>query len=169
MKFREKINKKDLFKYPRYWYYISTTLTAKKCRLTPINTEHCFYCNPSEFDVKRISVGPTIAHCLTAIHYYSKSKYNIYRTVRKVKAVRPYKVRDARVTLEGWLVKPVSFVKVGRLSIPHVRKKMGRVIRESASDNNLRRSAKVLKWWKDKDLNQFIKSVRFKDALKVTA
>jgi hypothetical protein len=157
MNFKEKINEKDLFKIPRYWYHISTTLKHKRIRLKPRDNDAGFNRNDSEPEVKRTCVGPSISHCFAAVPYDSDDTFNIYRTSRKVKAVRPYDIYDSHITLEGWLLRPVSFIKIGSLSLLYVQNKLGSVIQESASSGSLRRTTKVLKWWQNKDLTRFIR------------
>lgn len=66
----------------------------------------------TEPDVKRICVGPSIIHCLSAIPAFCDG-YNIYRTINKVKAHFPYDVTDAHITHERWLLEPTEFKLIG--------------------------------------------------------
>lgn len=155
---KKRIRMDCLYKTPRYWYHISTTLTKKREYLTPWDNSKGFNRNPCEPDVKRTCVAPTVAHCLTAVPYPPGEKFTIYRTARKCIAKFAKGVYDSNVTLEGWIQIPTMFVRVGTLSLPYVAKREGvNVIDEAASGSDVRQCGKVLAWWKRHKVERFIK------------
>lgn len=157
---RKLLRKKSLFENPRYWYHISTTLTHKREYLTPWDNSKGFNRSSAEPDVKRTCVGPSVAHCFTAVPYSPGEKYIIYRTAQKVKAKKADGVYDASVTCEGWIQTPMMFVRIGTLSLRSMSRKIGRdLIEECASGGNdtLCCNGKVLAWWKRQKVDQYIK------------
>lgn len=155
---RKKLNRSTLFKYPRYWYHISTTLKNKRHYLTPWDNSKGFNRNPREPDVKRTCVAPSVPHCLAAVPYSTGEKFVIYRTARKVRVTPATNVFDEEVTLEGWVQIPMLFVRVGRLSLPYIEAMEGKdIIEEAASNNSLKQSRKVLRWWQKQKLHRYIK------------
>jgi|ERR1035437_605087 hypothetical protein len=152
------LRKRSLFENPRYWYHISTTLKHNREYLTPWDNSKGFNRSPSEPDVKRTCVGPSIAHCFTAVPYCSGEKYIIYRTAQKVKATPARDVYDANVTCEGWIQTPMMFVRIGTLSLRSMTNKIGiSITDECASGDDTRRTGKVLAWWKRQKLYLYIK------------
>ena len=150
--------KRSIFKTPRYWYHVSSTLSDKKVYLKPWDNSKGFNRTNNEPDVPRICVAPSVEHCLTAIPYYPGDKYVIYRTARKIKATQAHGVFDASVTKEGWIEKPCMFVRVGTLSLPQVSEGEGKdIICETASGDDIRQCGKVLAWWKRSYLRKYIK------------
>ena len=155
---RKQPRKRSLFENPRYWYHISTTLKHKREYLTPWDNSKGFNRSSSEPDVKRTCVGPSVAHCFTAVPYCSGEKYIIYRTAQKVKATQARGVYDASVTQEGWIQTPTMFVRIGTLSLRSMTKQMGTsIIDECASGSDTRWTGKVLAWWKRQKLYLYIK------------
>ena len=155
----KKSSKKSVYDYRRYWYHVSTTLKTKYVYLIPWGEDEGVNRGGLEPDGRRICVSPTIEQCITAIPYYLRYVVNIYRTKSKVKASSPRKVFDSRITKEGWLHKPTSFIKVGVLNFKDVEQglKVNNVISEAASMGEPRQSGKVLKWWKKAKIKRFIK------------
>ena len=152
------LRKRSLFENPRYWYHISTTLTKKREYLTPWDNSKGFNRSSAEPDVKRTCVGPSVAHCLTAVPYSPGEKYILYRTAQKVKANEAKGVYDANVTLEGWIQTPMMFVRIGTLSLRSMTKRLGTsIIDECASGSDTRWTGKVLAWWKRQKLYLYIK------------
>ena len=155
---RKKLRKRYLFENPRYWYHISTTLTHKREYLTPWDNSKGFNRSSAEPDVKRTCVGPSIAHCFTAVPYSPGEKYIIYRTAQKVKAKKADGVYDASVTCEGWIQTPMMFMRIGTLSLRSMTKQIGTtIIDECASGSDTRWTGKVLAWWKRQKLYLYIK------------
>ena len=155
---RKLLRKKSLFENPRYWYHISTTLKHKREYLTPWDNSKGFNRSSSEPDVKRTCVGPSVAHCFTAVPYCSGEKYIIYRTAQKIKATQARGVYDANVTCEGWIQTPTMFVRIGTLSLRSMTKQIGTtIIDECASGSDTRYTGRVLAWWKRQKVNRFIK------------
>ena len=155
---RKTLRKKSLFENPRYWYHISTTLTHKREYLTPWDNSKGFNRSSSEPDVKRTCVGPSVAHCFTAVPYCSGEKYIIYRTTRKVRATETKDVYDANVTLEGWIQQPTMFERTGTLSLRSMSRQICKnIIDECASGSDTRYTGRVLAWWKRQKVNRFIK------------
>ena len=155
---RKQLRKKSLFENPRYWYHISTTLKQKRHYLTPWDNSKGFNRSSAEPDEKRTCVGPSVAHCLTAVPYSPGEKYIVYRTAQKVKATEAKGVYDANVTLEGWIQTPMMFVRIGTLSLPKVSREIGKpVIDECASGSDTRWTGKVLAWWIRRNPNKYIK------------
>jgi hypothetical protein len=66
-------------------------------------------CDQDEPCVQRICVCPTVVGCFMAANY-TEGYCRVYRTRNKVWAVKPYKVYDAKVTGEMWLIEPTEFV-----------------------------------------------------------
>lgn len=153
----KQVGKKSIYDGKRYWYHISTTLRHKRVHLFPkgdgINR------GGAEPDGKRICVSPTVEQCLTAIPYTLDARCTIYKTEKKVKADKPKDVFDAKVTQEGWIQMPTTFVKVGKIRLGDVEKGLGveHVVEEAASSGHASSSGKVLKWWKRAKIDRFIK------------
>lgn len=155
---RKTLRKKSLFKNPRYWYHISTTLTNKREYLKPWDNSKGFNRSSAEPDVKRTCVGPSVAHCLTAVPYSPGEKYIVYRTAQKVKATKATGVYDAGMTLEGWIQTPMMFKRIGKLSLRSMSRKIGKdLICECATEGDLRRTRDVLRWWQRHKINRHIK------------
>lgn len=155
---RKQLRKKSLFENPRYWYHISTTLTNKREYLKPWDNSKGFNRSSAEPDVKRTCVGPSVAHCLTAVPYSPGEKYIVYRTAQKVKATKAQGVYDSNVTREGWIQTPMLFVRIGTLSLSKVSRKVGgHIIDECASGSDTRVTGKVLKWWQRQKVDHYIK------------
>jgi hypothetical protein len=155
---RKKLRKKSLFKNPRYWYHISTTLKHKREYLKPWDNSKGFNRSGSEPDVHRTCVGPSVAHCFAAVPYSPGEKFIIYRTARKIKATPSYGVYDATVTCEGWIQTPMMFVRIGTLSLRSISQKTGTpLIDECASGSDIRWTGKVLKWWQRRKVDHYIK------------
>lgn len=155
---RKPLRKKSLFKTPRYWYHISTTLKHKREYLTPWDNSKGFNRSSSEPDVKRTCVGLSVAHCLAAVPYYHGEKFIVYRTARKIKAYKPREVYDSHVTLEGWIQTPTMFVRIGTLSLGSISRKIDKpLIDECASGSDTRYTGKVLKWWQRRKVERYIK------------
>jgi len=108
---------------------------------------------------KRICVAPSVEQCITAIPYYLGTILTIYRTKSPVKAKKAKGVFDVKITQEGWIQIPTSFVKVGILKFEDVEKFLGieNVVEEAASEGLLRRSRRVLNWWNKARIRRFIK------------
>lgn len=70
--------------------------------------------------VPRICVCPTVAGCFIAACYTEGYK-RVYRTRRKVWAVEPYNVYDAKITGEMWLLEPTEFVQVHDFSEDEIK------------------------------------------------
>lgn len=90
------------------------TLNKRKLKLSPrIRGENR---SDSEPRVARICVAPSIEHCLTAVPY-SNYKFNVYRTLRKVRAKPAMEIIDAGVTKEHWITKRVNWIQVGMIDL----------------------------------------------------
>lgn len=150
--------KRSIFKTPRYWYHISSTLSDKKVYLKPWDNSKGFNRAYSEPDVPRTCVAPSVEHCLTAVPYCPGDKYVIYRTARKVKATQAHGVFDAHITNEGWIQKPCMFTRIGTLSLRQVSDGEKKdIIGEAASGDDPRQCGKVLAWWKRRRIKKYIK------------
>lgn len=149
-----------LFNRKRYWYHISTTLKKDVEHLIPWGNKKG--CNRSDYepDGERICVAPTIEQCITAVPYILSQTFTIYRTNACVKAMKPHGVFDMKVTGEGWLQIPTTFVKVGSLDFEDVERglKVENVIEQAASLGEAPYSGKVLRWWKRARIKRFVKS-----------
>lgn len=153
-------NKKhSIYNQLRYWYHISTTLGDKHITLIPWDEDSSSNRGGLEPLGKRICVAPTIEQCITAIPYYLGSVCNIYRTKSKIKADAPNNVFDSKITHEGWLYDPTSFIKIGVLKFRDVEKELGisDVIDEAASLSDIKESKKVLQWWQQANIKKLIK------------
>jgi hypothetical protein len=154
------LKSKDLYSKKRYWYHVSTTLKKKTVHLVPWDDIKGFNRASHEPEGNRICVAPTIEQCITAIPYYLHTKIVIYRTKDEVIAKRPRRVFDSKVTNEGWLVEPTTFVRIGTLNFAHVEKglKIDSVIENSADkDQEVENCWKVLRWWRKAKIDRFIK------------
>jgi len=134
-------------------------LKKKTEHLIPWGENDGFNRGGQEPEGERICVAPTVEQCLTAIPYTLDARCTIYRTKHRVKADKPKKVFDAKVTQEGWLHDPTTFVKVGTLKFKDVCRglKVEDVAEEAASSAHAPSSGKVLKWWKRAKIDRFIK------------
>jgi hypothetical protein len=155
---KKHMRKKCIHETPRYWYHISTTLTAKRVYLAPRDNRRSMNRSSCEPNDKRICVAPTVAHCLAAVPYAPGEKYIIYRTFRKCRATQPNGIYDAHITDEGWIQYPTMFERIGVLSLPDLAKLEDvNIPEESASSNCLQQCGKVLKWWQRRKPQQHIK------------
>lgn len=154
-----KRRKASPYKNRRYWYHVSTTLEKKHERLVPWDEKEGFNRSGDEPHGKRICVAPSIEQCITAIPYCLGTILTIYRTKLPVKATRATGIFDVKVTEEGWLQKPTSFVKRGILKFNEIEEALDveNVIEEAASGGEPRLSGKVLKWWRRARIQRFIK------------
>jgi len=154
-----KRTRSSLYNKRRHWYHVSTTLEKKHERLVPWDERKSFNRDCSEPSGKRICVAPTIEQCITAIPYCLGTILTIYRTKSPIIAKRPQGVYDSHITEEGWIEKPMSFVKVGILKFEDIEKSLGvdNVAEEAASSGETRKCGKVLKWWKRARIRRFIK------------
>lgn len=148
-----KLRVNTLFNRRRYWYHVSSTLHDLEITLFPKDNINGFNRNPMEPNINRICVGPTIAHCLAAIPYSIFAPYDIYRTKSPVKATRAHGVFDAKVTLEGWLLKSTTFINVGTITMKEIARDndIHYVIHEAASYGGIHCSRNCLNWWKKID------------------
>lgn len=147
------------YKNRRYWYHVSTTLEKKHERLVPWDEKKGFNRSGDEPPGKRICVAPSIEQCITAIPYCLGTILTIYRTKSLAKARKAIGVYDVKITEEGWIEKPTSFVKVGIIKFEEIEKILGveNVVGEAASSGEPRKSGKVLKWWRRAHIERFIK------------
>ena len=151
--------KKSVYERRLYWYHVSTTLKNKYVNLVPWGQINGINWGGGEPNDKRICVAPSIEQCITAIPYILESTCNIYRTKSRLVATHPKGVFDSKITQEGWLHKPTSFVKIGIIKFTDVEKGLNikHVIPEAASLTEPRRSGRVLKWWMKANIKRFIK------------
>ncbi len=155
---RKRVSKKALYKKKRYWYHVSTTLRGKEVHLIPWDEKEGFNRGGDEPEGNRICVTPSIEQCLTAIPYTLNARCNIYRTKHQVMAIQPEKVFDAKVTQEGWLQKPTTFIKIGKLRFSDIECGLSQdIMDEAASSGHAPSSGKVLRWWKRANIKRFIK------------
>lgn len=152
---------KNIYKYPRYWYHISSTLKGKVEHLIPWDEDKGFNRTDREPKGKRICVAPTIEQCIVAVPYLPSSKFAIYRTIRKIKAEQAVDVFDVNITNEGWITFPMTFVKVGTINFSEIEDKLNikSIISEPSSTANPQFAGRVLKWWKKLRINRFIEKV----------
>ena len=160
MSVKQGSQKKSIYGRRRYWYHVSTTLRGKKLKLVPWDSTHDKAFNRSEDEPngKRICVSPSIEQCITAIPYDLYCRINIYRTKSPVRASKPRRIFDAKVTHEGWLHKPTTFIKIGSLNFEKVAKKLGieHVAIEQATTDNTQAQRDVLRWWRKSRIRRFI-------------
>src|SRR5690348_16373466 len=118
------MNKKStLFKRKRYWYHLSDSLNQKVHRLIPWTERQAVNRSATEIPGKRICVAPTIEQCITALPYSPSSEYNIYRTKEKVLANEPIDIFDSKITIEGWICIPTTFVKIRKIDFSKIIEK----------------------------------------------
>jgi hypothetical protein len=152
--------KVPLYTKRRYWYHVSTTLRRKVARLTPWDEDKSVNRGGSEPPGPRICVAPTIEQCLVAVPYSSCGHgFTVYRTKSPVLATRPYPTKDIfdwKVTREGWLLKPTTFIKIGSIRPSEIMRgeKIDELIDAAACCSNLKDSKIALKWWKNLKLKR---------------
>ena len=158
----KKQRKKFNYNVKRYWYHISSKIEGTEVLLTPIDNESgCNRCE-DEPDVKRTCVAPTISQCLTAVPYHLCETFNVYRTKNRVLANKPYGVFDACVTHEGWIQRPIKFIKIGELSLNNVETfgPTQSLIEEVASSGEVSDSRRGLRWWNKVNPENYIEYVK---------
>lgn len=129
---------------PRYWYHVSSYLKKEgSFLLKPWKMSRSRYRSINEPDISRISVAPSVAHCLVAIPLEEEA-IRVYRTVIKTTAFFPWHIYDAHVTCEGWLTKPTEFQFVGSLNVKEIMKANNLNFGVLPSGNQ---QVKALKWW----------------------
>lgn len=151
-------HKKCFYDKWRRWYHLSTNFNHRLIRIVPWDKD--FSRCPTEPPGKRICVAPTIEQCLTALPYCEGSEYTVYRTVKRLKAMKPVNVFDSKVTQEGWLQKPTEFIKLGRIFVGDVNahnEDRQFIIEQAASTDSLLKSRKVLHWWKKINVRRYMK------------
>lgn len=152
--------KKYLYKIPRYWYHVSSTLNRRNVKLTP--RDDSVGRAMDEPPGARICVAPSIEQCITALPYCVWKKYYIYRTENKIIASRPLKnaIYDGEITQEGWILEKMNFIKLGSINFDKISafliEKNKEMIDESASGDSIEYSKEVLRWWKRVDIKKFI-------------
>ncbi len=99
----------------KYYYHITTRSWPKNVLLKPRK----YGANRADEEPKtaRICVAPTIEGCLIALGSCLplSSDLYIYRTVRKINAIKPIDVIDSEITEEMWLLRPINFKYVGKI------------------------------------------------------
>lgn len=151
----------NLYKTPRYWYHVSTTLKNSVELLKPRDNDEGFNRSDSEPNVRRICVSPSLEQCLTAIPYFHRDTLSVYRTEKKVKAKSPVDVFDASVTMEGWIIVPTWFIRIGTLNLNSLDKKLTKGVRsEAATDGCLSSSKSLYRWWIKTDPWQYVKMAK---------
>lgn len=158
MKSLKKINTKKIYLYRRYWYHLSSSLNKEEEHLVPWNNSKGLNRSPFEPDGDRICVAPTIEQCIVALPYRFGSEYTIYRTKDMVRAREAVDVFDSKVTHEGWIEIPTTFVKIGHISFCHIeqKRKLHSVIRQAASVGEASYSGRILNWWKRIGIKKYI-------------
>lgn len=104
-------------KIKRFYYHLTDKEWGNRVMLAPVdgNKGNRAWNEPTN---ERTCVAPSIAHCLSAITYSRYDEpYNVYRTEKPVIAYWPYKVEDAIITRERWVITSESFIFIGQLSI----------------------------------------------------
>lgn len=93
----------------QFYYHITTKAWPDELTLSP--RKYGVNRGEDEPNISRICVAPTVEGCLTALGscLTGSSNIYIYRTVRKVKAIKPNSVVDAKITGEMWLLRPIKF------------------------------------------------------------
>ena len=100
----------------QFYYHLTQKKWPKRITLIPRNKgEHRGSLEPKE---SRICVCPSIEECIIALGNCLEiyNNINIYRTVSKVFAIKPYDVIDSNLTNEKWIIKPTRFMKVGNIN-----------------------------------------------------
>lgn len=101
---------------PKFYYHITQKKWPERVKLIPRSEgEHRLDNEPL---IERICVSPTIEGCLVALGsclLLSRPIY-IYRTIKKVSVKNPYRVLDSHVTKEKWIIKPIKFMKIGKIN-----------------------------------------------------
>ena len=100
-------------KKAQYFYHVTPKNLGEKYVFKPQKIRGADYREP---DIKRTCVADSIAKCFSAINIVS-CDYNVYRTVKPVRAYITYNVFDVGVTREKWLLSPVPFVKIANIPV----------------------------------------------------
>lgn len=145
----------NIYKIPRYWYHLSSTLKHKKELLHPRGNDEGFNRSEDEPNIKRICVSPTIEQCLVAIPYYNREVLSIYRTQKKVMASRPKNVFDYTITDEGWILIDTDFIRIGTLDLGKISK-IKKLHPQVASIGQISVSNRLFKWWKKINISTYI-------------
>lgn len=93
---------------PKYFYHLTDNNWGESIILHPRSSgyKRDYY----EPDTSRICVSSTISGCFVAIYIHEMSKYNIYRTKRKVIGTKPTGIPDYKITNEFWLTDSTEFI-----------------------------------------------------------
>jgi hypothetical protein len=157
--------KGSIYNKKRYWYHVSTTLSRKKIKLTPLDNDDqkIFNRADNEPNCKRICVAPSIEQCITAIPYDINDLLTIYRTKSPTLASPPVDIFDSEVTHEGWIQKVTTFVRVGTLDFVDMMKRKypkdehkQYVIKEEATSEDIQEQKRVLRWWRNAKIKDYI-------------
>lgn len=105
----------------KYYYHITTKSWTKNILLKP--RKYGPNRAEEEPNISRTCVAPTIEGCLIALGSCLPlcSDIYVYRTVRKVNAIKPTDVIDSKITGEMWLLRPINFkllAKIKKKSLP---------------------------------------------------
>ena len=103
---------------PEFFYHITDKWWKKRVKLHPKTDGP--HRDPDEPKIARICVSKTIYGCVSAISCCLGTRMYIYRTYHRVKAAYTWGVADARITQERWLVRPTTFLRVGKIPTKYI-------------------------------------------------
>jgi hypothetical protein len=95
----------------KHFFHITNGIDAPEIVLEPR-----IPCSCDEPQIPRICVAPTIGQCCAAAPICKNREYSIYRTQKPQIGRSVYKVEDANITKERWLLKPTCFILIGKIS-----------------------------------------------------
>lgn len=95
----------------QYHYHVS----AK--RLDYLDVKRALPMCPSqnEPDVPRLCVCPSVPGCFAARVFTKRKDLYVYRTLKKTKGIKPYRVWDAVITGERWLIPPMRLERIATI------------------------------------------------------
>lgn len=135
----------------RYWYFITQVDMGETMSLNPrCPLNKC----DEEPRLPRICVAPTAAHCMTAISLYAYAgggKVHVYRTRRKVQAIKPWDVYDSHITKEHWLTSKTRFTRVETLELSNCEEAYRDWFYVGDEKDQYRSKRAIISWCKRRD------------------
>jgi len=127
----------------RYWYHLSDKHTDDTITIVPWDNRSRR--SAGEPDGRRLCVGPSIAHCLTALPH--REKFMVYKTKEKVIAEEPDGIYDSSITKEGWITNRVELEKVGIIDLTQIEVELGELPIDAAQIPRIDFSRRAFRSW----------------------
>lgn len=129
----------------RYWYHLSDKFIDDTVVVNPWSNRARRAAG--EPDGRRLCVGPTIAHCLTALPHLDM--FTVYRTKEKVLAEEPDGIYDSSITKEGWITHRVELEKIGVIDLTQIESELGELPIDAAQIPRTDFSKRAFRSWKN--------------------